>query len=132
MNSFVILFLCIASIISRVSIDSTNGEDLVFLMAVINTVALIIVAINLYEKTFNILDTKINKMSNSAFAFSMKEHIKKKKNICASITVLLCMFYIGFWKNSLMNDLISIISLTLSIIDDDISRFLADKIFNKK
>lgn len=129
MHPIVILFLAIAAAVARIF---TSYESLNFLMSVVNTVALLIVSLSIMVKTENLLCFKIDNGQRAAFS----GHIKKKFHvfyiIASTVLIALSVLYIIRFYNAVVNDIISIVSLLLSILTDDISNLIVRIFYRQK
>ena len=129
MSQISIIFLCFATIVSRIWLS--DNVDVVTLMAGINTVALLIVIAALFEKTNSNLNDMLSSYNASFVAKGKKAHAIKIRNIVLGIVFILSCIYFIVWKNAIVNDILSVFSLAISIVTDTVADFLAQQ-FNKK
>lgn len=122
-----VLSVVIAIIILIRCIFNSN-ENIIYIVAGINIVALVFVIYTIVEK---ILDNINDKIKESGVPLRIiKREIKstRLKIWCWSIavSVVVIALYLGQWCSSLGNDIISILALGISVLDDEIVRKVTD------
>lgn len=112
-----LLFLVLA--IVRVVFNGNN--NIIYVVALINIISLVIVVFGIIEKYLNIV--KNEKYSNLSEQMVKVRYLKLKRALISTTVVLftiLIAIYIKFFIAEQYNDVVSIIALGLSILDDDI------------
>lgn len=132
-NSIFLIALGILISIFRFNIEGIENIDLIFVMALINTVAFDYVILLI------IIDTRkitIQKLSKSSLPTEQKKLCEKRLNILLSICsilifVIFSILYVVFLKSSSLNDILSIMALMISISQDQISKNIGKFIYSK-
>lgn len=116
--AIIILFRCIFN----------NNENIIYIVAGINIVALVFVIYTIVEK---ILDNINDKIKGSGVPLQIiKREIKSTRlkiwGWSIAVSVVVIALYLGQWCSSLGNDIISILALGISVLDDEIVRKVTD------
>ena len=122
-----VLSLVMALIIGLRCVFDKN-ERLIYIVAVINVVAIVYVL-------FTILDNIANRLVDKVIVSNVPQQILKREKRSirikvwawgCSINLILIIAYFWFWCSNLGNDIISIIALGISIMDDDIVKLVIE------
>lgn len=122
-----VLSVVIAIIILIRCIFNSN-ENIIYIVAGINIVALVFVIYTIVEK---ILDNINDKIKESGVLLQIiKREIKSTRlkiwGWSIAVSVVVIALYLGQWCSSLGNDIISILALGISVLDDEIVRKVTD------
>lgn len=122
-----ILSIVIAIIIFfRCILDS--NDKITYIVAGINIVAFIYVAYTIIEKTLNNIIDKIkeSKVPEQIIRREIASTQLKIWGLSIVISFITITLYLGRWCSSLGNDIISILALGISVLDDEIVKKLTD------
>ena len=132
-NSIFLIAIGILISIFRLYIDKINSEDLIFIMAIINTVAfdyVILIIVLDIEKNINDMILK------STLPVEQQEKCKKNVNLILQTTniiifIMFSIIYIIFLRSGALNDILAIMSLMISICQEQISDYFSKLIYLK-
>ncbi len=105
-----------------------DSDRLVFANALVNVVAILLVFLSITEQ---IIEKIYNRMDNMGIPDEIKLREKKRKKICTrifsySFYAIIVAVYLFFLVSELGNDIVSITSLGLSLIDKSIANSIAN------
>jgi len=105
-----------------------NHEKIVYIVAGINIVAIIYVIYTIIEKIVNNIAGRLRK--SGAPEQILNRELKNTRNriwkYSIGINIILIILYFGLWCSGLGNDIISIIALGISVLDDEIVKIISD------
>lgn len=132
-NSIFLIAIGILISIFRLYIDKINSEDLIFIMAIINTVAFDYVILIIVLDIENNINDMILK---STLPVEQQEKCKKNVNLILQITniiifIMFSIIYIIFLRSGALNDILAIMSLMISICQEQISDYFSKLIYLK-
>jgi len=133
-NKPLLIFITFVLLISyRYSIIKTEEKYIILSMAIINMVAFGVLLFSISNNLFNEFSKKIDE---SNLTSRDKQQCKHNLNIPIVLILIiygvLAFIYIKYWAASSSNDIVSIITLGLSIeADESFCIWLADKIYTK-
>ena len=119
--SLIILFVCI---VLRVKLIHYPQAISLYIMSAINAIAMAVVLVSIVYKTYKLI--KIKQIWNEAW--------RKYLIISSLFLIAITSLYVCLWRNSVINDILTIIALILSIQDEAYSNLLFHfySIFYKK
>lgn len=124
--SFIFIFLILTRIyFEYISSDIFAKE---YFISFITGISFLIVVLMIIYDTKVILEKTNDKVSRDTGRNTYYKHIKKYEKISlivASLLTLLTIIYVIFLKSSLMNDIITILTLSISITNSEISLLLS-------
>lgn len=132
-NSIFLLALGILISIFRLHIDGNEAIDLIFIMALINTVAfdyvILLIIIDIRKEIEQ-------KLIQSSLPDKQKAKCKNRINfilcvISIFIFIIFSILYVVFFRSSSLNDILSIMALMLSILQSQISKNIGEFIYLK-
>lgn len=132
-NFVMLLIVFIAAIFFRVLL--TNYIYINNIIGCINTISCIFVCCLIFEtaeKRFTILLNNSSSILGNKIKRHKQNYFNKIYKLCIIILLVLSILYFIFWANSIINDIISFISLFLSIETDYIGVCIGEFIFKKK
>ena len=105
-----------------------NSENLLYIVAGINIVAIVFVVYTIIEKVTNNIIDKIKKSSVPKEIIKREvEHARIKIwGWSLAINIIVIILYIFFWRSNLGNDIISILALGISILDNEIEKKITE------
>ncbi|MBU3216678.1 resolvase [Clostridium estertheticum] len=116
----IVIFVCLVAV--RISITKLTDEINCMIMSAINAIALYIVIISIFQKAYAKME-KVHKSIGKDYEthisvnIYMKRYLLRTKIVTLFLT-LLVIVYIVYFKNNIINDILTIAALILSIEDD--------------
>ena len=103
------------------------SDELVYLIGAVNLISLIIVIACILDKTICKLKEKLKKFPQQLSEQTIKTATKKITFISIILLVIFGVFF--FWKFncSLGNDILTIFTIGLSLLDEEIANIISDK-----
>lgn len=122
-----ILSVVIAIVILLRCIFDSN-ENLLYIVAGINIIAIAFVLYTIIEKTVNGIANNIRESNVPKQIIVREEKIIRFKmwGWSIGVSIIAVIAYLSFWCSNLGNDIISILALGLSILDDEIVKKITE------
>ncbi|EOU2128585.1 hypothetical protein C4D39_15595 [Clostridium perfringens] len=127
--SFVFVIIIILRIFLEYIVKDNILKDLLItsLTAISFFIIILIISDNVYRKSVQISDKTKEKFGKELYKRNINE-FKKKSLIINGILFIFLIIYIFLLRSNLLNDIITIVSLAISILENDLSNFITSKI----
>ncbi|XZH52505.1 hypothetical protein ACSW8Q_13225 [Clostridium perfringens] len=127
--SFVFVIIIILRIFLEYIVKDNILKDLLItsLTAISFFIIILIISDNVYRKSVQISDKTKEKFGKELYKRNINE-FKKKSLIINGILFIFLIIYIFLLRSNLLNDIITIMSLAISILENDLSNFITSKI----
>lgn len=124
--------ICILSIVIGIVIMLRcifdNNVNLVYIVAGINITAIVFVIYTIVEKGVESIKRKVENTNVPIEIRSREIRAIRFKvfGICGTVSFVVIALYLLLWCSNLGNDVISILALGISILDDEITKIITD------
>lgn len=130
MKNYTPLFTILISMLIFLRIISNESENLVYIISILNFIALLIVFFSIAEKIKTTIHEKIaaSKVPKDIIEREIKTAYRKINIITYVPISIIIVIYFGYLASELGNDIISIISLGLSLVSSNIVEIVVKKL----
>lgn len=133
-DGLMVLFIGVLLIIIRCFCEGADTLTKEVLVAAVNAVSLFLVFKIIMDKVHNRMkeiDDEVNKIKATQVESKWTKRFKLQKKIFLCILMVILFVYVIKFKKDIFNDIITIITLLMSFVDDDISDSICDKLYKE-